>query len=61
MQNLFDLCCDYIENAHTLEGIKTASERVYNDCCEYINAGSNCPKYIENRLRNHFSKYLKSI
>jgi hypothetical protein len=58
MENLYDLCCDYIENSHTLEGIKTAKEQVYNDCCEYINMQSDCPKYITERLRKQFSKYL---
>lgn len=58
MENLFDLCCDYIEDSHNSEGQMIANELTYNDCCTYIMSTTDCPKYIENRLRNHFSKYL---
>lgn len=58
MENLYDLCCDYIENSHNSDGIMIAKEQVYNDCCEYINGGSSTPNYIVERLRKQFSKYL---
>jgi hypothetical protein len=58
MENLYELCCGYIEDSHTLEGIKTAKEQVYNDCVDYVNGQSLTPNYIVERLRKQFSKYL---
>jgi hypothetical protein len=37
--NLYDLCCDYIETANTLEGLPKANEKIYNLCADYINGG----------------------
>ena len=56
MENLFDLCCDYIENSHTAQGVMIANEKIYNYCADYINGYS--PKYLEDTLRDYFKKYL---
>ena len=56
MENLFDLCCGYIENSHTIEGEMIANEKIYNYCADYINCYR--PAYIENTLRLFFAKYF---
>lgn len=58
MENLFDLCCDYIESSHNADGLMVAKEKIYNDCVDYVNGQSGTQKYIVERLRNQFSKYL---
>lgn len=58
MENLFDLCCNYIENSHSLDGQMIANEKIYNYCVEYINTGCTTPQHIVNTLRKQFSKYL---
>jgi len=56
--NLYELCCEYIEHSNTLEGAKSANQNIYNYCFQYT-ISINCPKYIEKKLKNHFSKHLK--
>jgi hypothetical protein len=58
MENLYELCCGYIEDSHNTEGLMVANEKVYNDCVDYVNGQSSTPNYIVERLRKQFSKYL---
>ena len=58
METLFDLCCDYIEHSHSLDGQMTANNTIYNLCADYANGASEMPKKSIEKLRNYFSKYL---
>ena len=44
METLFDLCCDYIEHSHSLDGQMTANNTIYNLCADYANGASEMPK-----------------
>ncbi len=52
MPNLYDYCCDYIENANLPSGAMAANEKTYNICVEYINGdiSDNKREYLKNQF-----------
>jgi len=55
--NLYDLCHDYIEDAHFESSNANSNEKIYGLCCDYIIGVTT--ESQEETLINHFSPQLK--
>ena len=51
--NFHDMCCDYIEDAHTQDGEMRANEKTYNFCVDYINGciSEAGKEYLKNEFK----------
>lgn len=54
--NLFDCCRDYIDSANTAEGQKTANEKIYNLCADYLFSDK-----ITRNKRQHLMEFFKIL
>ena len=50
---LTELCSNYIDNSHTLEGQKTANEKIYTLCSDYLT--DSISNKGEHQLRQYFN------